>query len=50
MIFYCGSSREEAATKQAQKYFHEGFVNARILQGGVNAWKAAGYALVGSNA
>ncbi len=46
VIFYCASSRDEAATKQAQKYFHEGFVNARILQGGVDAWKAAGYALV----
>ena len=50
VIFYCANSRGEAATKQAQKYFHEGFVNARILQGGVDAWKAVGYALVGSNA
>ena len=46
VIFYCASSRDEAATKQALKYFHEGFVNARILQGGADAWKAAGYALV----
>ncbi len=46
VIFYCASSRDEAATKEAQKYFHEGFVNARILQGGVDAWKAAGYAMV----
>jgi rhodanese-related sulfurtransferase len=46
VIFYCASSRDEAATKQAQKYFHEGFVNARILQGGVDAWKASGYAMV----
>jgi rhodanese-related sulfurtransferase len=46
VIFYCASSRDEAATRQAQKYFHEGFVNARILQGGADAWKAAGYALV----
>ena len=46
VIFYCASSRDEAATKQAQKYFHEGFVDARIFQGGVDAWKAAGYVLV----
>ena len=49
VIFYCASSLEVAATKQAQKYFHEGFVNAQILQGGVDAWKASGYALVGLN-
>jgi rhodanese-related sulfurtransferase len=27
-----------------------GFTNARILMGGVDAWKDAGYALVGSHA
>ncbi len=50
VIFYCASSHDEAATKQAQKYFHKGFVNTRILQGGIDAWKSAGYALVGSHA
>jgi len=50
VIFYCASSRDEAATRQAQKYFREGFVNARILQGGADAWRDAGYALVGSQA
>ena len=40
----------DGAIKQAQKYFREGFVNTRILHGGVNAWKEAGYALVGSHA
>ena len=48
VIFYCACPHDEAATKQAQRFFREGFSNARILQGGVNAWKAAGYALVGS--
>ena len=50
IIFYCACPHDEAATREAQKYFREGFTNARILQGGVDAWKAAGYALVGSNA
>ena len=45
VIFYCSRPHDEGATEQAQKYFCEGFVNARILQGGVEAWKEAGYNL-----
>ena len=45
VIFYCGCPHDEAATKQA-KYAREGFANARILAGGVNAWKNAGFGLV----
>jgi rhodanese-related sulfurtransferase len=50
IIFYCACPDDEGATREAQKYFREGFINARILMGGVNAWKEAGYALVGSRA
>ncbi len=50
LIFYCGCPHDEEAIEQAQKYFREGFVNARILQGGFNAWKEAGYGVVESNA
>jgi rhodanese-related sulfurtransferase len=50
VIFYCACPHDEAATSEAHKYFREGFINARILHGGVNAWKAAGYALVESHA
>jgi rhodanese-related sulfurtransferase len=46
VIFYCACPHDEGATREAQKYFREGFTNARILQGGVNAWKEAGYTLV----
>ncbi len=48
IVFYCACPHDEVSTKQAQKYFREGFVNARILHGGVNAWKEAGYGLVES--
>ena len=50
VIFYCACPRDEGATQAAQKTFREGFINAKILQGGVEAWKAAGYGLVGSHA
>jgi rhodanese-related sulfurtransferase len=33
--------------KQAKDHFKQGFINAQVLQGGVEAWKGAGYALVG---
>ena len=46
VIFYCSCPHDEGATKQAQKYFREGLVNARILQGGFNAWKEAGYGVI----
>jgi rhodanese-related sulfurtransferase len=48
VIFYCSCADDKAATKQAKKYAREGFTNAQILEGGVVAWKNAGYALVGS--
>jgi rhodanese-related sulfurtransferase len=32
-----------SAVGQAAKYRAEGFTNVKVLQGGVEAWKAAGY-------
>jgi rhodanese-related sulfurtransferase len=48
IIFYCACPHDEAATKEARQYFGEGFTNARILQGGVDAWKEAGFGMVRS--
>ncbi len=47
VIFYCACPHDETAVKQAKDYFKQGFINAQVLQGGVEAWKGAGYALVG---
>jgi rhodanese-related sulfurtransferase len=30
---------------QAAKYQEQGFTNVKVLKGGVEAWKAAGYAM-----
>jgi rhodanese-related sulfurtransferase len=50
VIFYCDSPRDETAMKQADKYRKLDFLNVRVLEGGVTAWKSAGYALhVGSS-
>jgi rhodanese-related sulfurtransferase/quercetin dioxygenase-like cupin family protein len=48
VIFYCACPHDETATKQAREYYKHGFVNARILDGGVDAWCTAGYAQVGA--
>ena len=47
MIFYCACPHDETATKQAEELQKQGFVNVHVLEGGVNAWKSAGYGLVG---
>ena len=48
VIFYCACPNDESAMMQAQEYQKEGFRSVWVLKGGVNAWKSAGYALVGS--
>ncbi len=48
VIFYCACPHDEGAIRQAEECQKQGFVNVRVLEGGVNAWKAAGYSLVGS--
>jgi rhodanese-related sulfurtransferase len=50
VIFYCACPHDEGAIQQAKKYSREGFTNVKILEGGVNAWKNAGYGLVAANA
>jgi rhodanese-related sulfurtransferase len=49
VIFYCACPHDEAATERAKEYYRQGFVNAKILQGGVEAWRKAGYAVVGAS-
>jgi rhodanese-related sulfurtransferase len=48
VIFYCACPHDESATKQAEEFQKQGFTNVQILEGGVNAWKSAGYGLVGT--
>jgi len=50
VIFYCACPHDEAATRQAKKYREQGFVNAKILEGGVDAWRQAGYAMIEADA
>ena len=50
VIFYCACPHDEAATRQAQECQRQGFTNVHILEGGVNAWKSAGYSTVKSSA
>jgi rhodanese-related sulfurtransferase len=30
----------------AEKLIHDGYTNVKVIKGGVEAWKAAGYAMV----
>jgi rhodanese-related sulfurtransferase len=46
VIFYCACPHDGGAKKRAEEYQNQGFLNAQVLEGGVNAWKSAGYALV----
>ncbi len=46
IVFYCACPHDEAATREAKEYSKRGFRNVRILEGGVNAWRSAGYGLV----
>jgi hypothetical protein len=41
--FDLGWLADASAVGQAAKYQAEGFSNVKVLQGGVEAWKAAGY-------
>jgi rhodanese-related sulfurtransferase len=50
VIFYCACPHDETATTRAQEYQNQGFTNVQVLQGGVNAWKNAGYGLVATGA
>ncbi len=43
IIFYCAWSKEASAAGQAEIYIKDGFKNIKVLGGGVEAWKKAGY-------
>ncbi|MDQ3815771.1 MAG: ATP-binding cassette domain-containing protein, partial [Armatimonadota bacterium] len=45
IIFYCACPADASAVHQAATHRARGFANAKTLQGGVHAWKAAGYPL-----
>jgi rhodanese-related sulfurtransferase len=49
VIFYCACPHDESSTKQAEVLQQHGFTNVHVLEGGVNAWKSAGYGLVGTS-
>lgn len=45
IIFYCNCPNEETSRRRAEEYRRQGFVNSRVLLGGVRGWKYAGYPL-----
>jgi rhodanese-related sulfurtransferase len=45
IIFYWGWPGDASAVGQAAKYQAQGFTNVKVLDGGVGAWKAAGYSM-----
>ncbi len=47
IVLYGSGSKSLDAVKAAEKLAHEGFQNIYILDGGIEAWKSAGYSLEG---
>lgn len=47
IILYCACPSEASAARVAQVLIHHGFKKVRPLHGGLDAWVAAGYAVVG---
>ena len=43
IIFYCAWHKEATAAGQAAKYSSRGYKNVKVLAGGVEGWKKAGY-------
>jgi rhodanese-related sulfurtransferase len=48
VIFYCACPHDETSIMRAEEYQKQGFTNVQVLEGGVNAWRNAGYGLVTS--
>jgi|WetSurMetagenome_2_1015567.scaffolds.fasta_scaffold1250813_1 rhodanese-related sulfurtransferase len=46
VIFYCACPHDESAIERAEEALREGFTNVRVLEGGFEAWRKAGYGLV----
>ena len=47
VILYCACPSEASAARVARILMNHGFTKVRPLRGGLEAWKAAGYAVVG---
>lgn len=43
LVFYCACENDELATEQARAWSERGFSNVKVLGGGVERWKAAGF-------
>jgi len=48
IILYCACPSEASAARVARTLMNHGFRKVRPLQGGLDAWVAAGYAVVGA--
>jgi rhodanese-related sulfurtransferase len=46
IIFYCAWPNEVTSAGQALKYMMSGYMNVKIMDGGFEAWKNAGYEIV----
>lgn len=46
IVFYCDSPDDAAGEGQAVKFLRIGYTNAKVLDGGVAAWKKAGYPIL----
>jgi rhodanese-related sulfurtransferase len=46
IVFYCHWPNEASSARVAEQYQQKGFTNVKALQGGVEEWQTAGYALV----
>ncbi|MCW8140858.1 MAG: CBS domain-containing protein [Planctomycetota bacterium] len=43
LVFYCACPQDEVSTARAREWQEKGFNNAKVLAGGVERWKSAGY-------
>ena len=49
MVVYCACPNEATAAKVALQLHGRGFRNVRPLEGGLDAWKSAGFAVVSTD-
>ena len=48
IIFYCACPDEATSVREAARFRSLGFLDTRALRGGAEAWRSAGYPLVGA--
>ena len=46
IVFYCNEANDAIAMRRAAEYQDQGFSNAMVLAGGMDAWAQAGYAIL----